>query len=134
MDDREPMPPVLAYSSWRPPAVTPVTTRRQVIGAILGVVIGSAAGCVLLFCAGAGHGSYLPAKLLFPLPMALTGITGSITRPLLIIAGLQYPLYGLLVGWLIGRNQVRRAMLLLLGIHLCGLALGMSLSASTFSP
>ena len=48
MDDRDAMPPVLVYSSWRPPEVT---VRRQVWFAVAGMVIGGLAGLVLLFVA-----------------------------------------------------------------------------------
>ena len=47
---------------------------------------------------GAGHGHYLAAKLLFPVTMASTYLFESITLPFILLAIVQYPVYGLLVG------------------------------------
>jgi len=46
---------------------------------------------------GYGHGDYLAANLLFPFPMALASVTGSISALSLIIAVIQFPAYGYLI-------------------------------------
>lgn len=48
--------------------------------------------------AGAGHGNYHRAKILFPLTMLSTVVFASITIPFIVLAVLQFPLYGLLLG------------------------------------
>ncbi|HEX8481440.1 MAG TPA: hypothetical protein VF650_06030 [Allosphingosinicella sp.] len=49
--------------------------------------------------AGAGHGDYAAARALFPLPMLLTLVEGSIGPLAGGMALLQFPLYGALIGW-----------------------------------
>jgi hypothetical protein len=51
-----------------------------------------------LASAGAGHGNYLLAKVLFPFTMLSTLLFGSISYLFIGLAIAQYPLYGLLVG------------------------------------
>ena len=48
--------------------------------------------------AGAGHGTYLVAGLLFPFTMLSTVWTKSITAPFMILACVQFPLYGAVIG------------------------------------
>jgi hypothetical protein len=47
--------------------------------------------------AGAGHGNYFLAKILFPYTMLSTLLFNSITMPFVLIAFAQFPLYGLLL-------------------------------------
>jgi hypothetical protein len=54
---------------------------------------------VAVLSAGAGHGSYGAARALFPLPMLLTLVEGSIGPISGGLALLQFPLYGALLGW-----------------------------------
>ena len=49
--------------------------------------------------AGGGHGSYMPAKILFPYSMAATAFTREITTPLMVAALVQYPVYGGILAW-----------------------------------
>ena len=51
-----------------------------------------------LVSAGAGHGDYFLAKLLFPFTMLSTAWFHSINQLFLGLAIIQYPLYGLLLG------------------------------------
>ena len=48
--------------------------------------------------AGAGHGSYLLAKILFPFTMLSTLVFGSIVAPAIGLAVLQFPFYGFILG------------------------------------
>ena len=135
MDDHQGMPPVLVYSSWRPPAVT---IRRQVLFSVIGILLGALAGMALLFvtvaATGGGHGTYGAAKLFFPFTMALTGVTEEINTPGIVIALAQYPLYGLLIGWLTARNRRVTGWKIFAAVHLCALALAIGFSDSSFSP
>jgi hypothetical protein len=62
-----------------------------------GLAVGGLAAWVAVTAAGAGHGSYQPAALLFPYAMAIAGAVGSITPELMAIAAVQYPVYGALI-------------------------------------
>ena len=46
---------------------------------------------------GYGHGDYLASKLLFPFPMALAIVSESISPLSLLIALIQFPVYGYLI-------------------------------------
>jgi hypothetical protein len=76
--------------------------RNTVFAVIAGVVAGALITLPALFVAvisaGAGHGDYVAARLLFPFPMLLTVIDGSIGVPSIVVALLQFPLYGALLG------------------------------------
>lgn len=73
------------------------------IGLAVGVVIGIAAVAVAIMAAGAGHGTYIPAIAMFPFAMILTPLTDSISPIAMVVALVQFPLYG----WLIARASAR---------------------------
>lgn len=52
---------------------------------------------IAVFFAGGGHGSYLPAIFLFPFSLVSFLLFDSITIPFIIIAILQYPVYGFII-------------------------------------
>src|SRR5438067_468792 len=68
------------------------------VGVGLGVVsaIPTVAGSI--WAAGAGHGSYLPAVVLFPFTMLSTLITTTISPFGMALALLQFPIYGFVIG------------------------------------
>src|SRR5262245_9711379 len=74
----------------------------------LGVLIGLAVTPFALFLAlrstGGGHGSYLAAIVLFPLPMATIGVVGYIGLFALALAFVQFPAYGLILGYAASRG------------------------------
>jgi len=47
---------------------------------------------------GAGHGHYLLAKILFPFTMLSTRAFGSIVAPFIVLAIVQFPIYGFILG------------------------------------
>ena len=51
-----------------------------------------------LMSAGAGHGDYFLAKVLFPYTLLSTAVFDHIASPFIWVAGVQYPVYGLLMG------------------------------------
>ncbi len=67
-----------------------------------GVLGGAGLGVILAFLAtisaGAGHGTYTPAKLFFPYTMLLTLVDGRISNRLIALALIQFPVYGFLIG------------------------------------
>jgi hypothetical protein len=69
---------------------------RYLAGVSIGAAITPFAVAGAIASAGAGHGNYFLAKLLFPYSMLLTRATGdSITTPLIALAVVQFPVYGL---------------------------------------
>ena len=51
-----------------------------------------------LLLAGSGHGSYFPAKVLFPYTMISALLLGTITVPLILLSIIQFPIYGFALG------------------------------------
>lgn len=81
---------------------------RQVwSGTFVGAAFGVLAAAVAVIVAAGGHGSYAPAVLLFPLPMLLTRLTDEIAPSLLVLALLQFPLYGAFIAWPDRLNRAR---------------------------
>ena len=71
---------------------------RLFAGFLIGAAITPFAASATVASAGGGHGSDVLAKLLFPYSMLLTRLSGdAITQPLIALALVQFPLYGLLV-------------------------------------
>lgn len=64
--------------------------------------------------AGAGHGDYRLAMILFPYTLLSTSVFDSITPPFIILAIIQFPIYGVALGY---ANEKRR--LLSMSIVLC---------------
>ena len=74
------------------------TRVGTLMGAGIGAVIAAPAILAASMSGGAGHGSYVAARVLFPLSMLLTRLEGE-TGTVAMGAGLlQFPLYGALVG------------------------------------
>lgn len=75
--------------------------------------------CLLLAVgsAGAGHGDYFWAKVIYPYAMLSTLVFKSITVPFGLLAVVQLPIYGglLSIAWL--RRQLGLAALVLVTIH-----------------
>lgn len=72
--------------------------------------------CVLM--AGGGHGTYLPADVLFPYSMLFVKlITRSITKPAMIGAAVQFPLYGIILIAAVMAGKQRWTLKILLLIH-----------------
>jgi hypothetical protein len=69
---------------WKPVVLSLIATP-------ISLFVGIASG-------GAGHGNYLAAKVLFPFTMLSIRAFGSITAPFVILAIIQFPLYGVIVG------------------------------------
>jgi hypothetical protein len=61
-----------------------------------------------LISAGAGHGDYFLAKILFPYTLLSTAAFDSIEPPFMFLALIQYPAYGVVIGL----ANVRRKLIL----------------------
>jgi hypothetical protein len=92
-------------------------------GFALGVVAELAALLAALASAGAGHGHYVAARALFPVPMLLTVLQEDRIGTFSIVVGLlQFPFYGGLGAWIVARRKYLLAAILALGHVLAALA------------
>ena len=67
--------------------------------------------------AGGGHGIYGPAALLFPYTMFSTRFFEGIAIPFRIVALVQFPVYGTLIGWAICRSRAKMIVWAITTIH-----------------
>lgn len=85
-------------------------SRRRLIvvalpGLLAGLLFTPIALLLSLISAGAGHGHYVAARALYPIPMSIAIATEHIGAPSLGLALLQYPAYGALIGLAIGARR-----------------------------
>ena len=88
---------------------------------LLPLAVSLAATPILLFLglasAGAGHGDYILAKILFPYTLLSTRVSGSITALFLGVAVVQFPLYGMMLGGANVKGGFQRTLVLIGLIH-----------------
>ena len=106
--------------------------KKKIIGLVLGLILTPVALFFAVASAGAGHGDYVLARVLFPLTILSTHLTESIGVVGFTIACVQFPLYG----WLLGSaaHVKKKAPLLFIpAIH--GVFVGLSFAfPNGFSP
>jgi len=96
------------------------------IGALFSLPVTIVAMFLAIASGGAGHGDYVIARALFPIPILATLLDhGTIDLPILALALLQFPLYGVIIGWSLATS--RRAAIIgtasLLSLHAAAAAL-----------
>jgi hypothetical protein len=79
---------------------------------------------------GAGPGNYMPAVLLFPFSMLLTAAIGFSWIPFMLIAVVQFPLYGLALGYANERGHLFGRAFVLIAIHALAAFLVVAFSSS----
>ena len=80
-----------------------------VICVSIGVIVTPIAFFLALLSAGAGHGHYVFARLFFPYSMLLTRwANDTITFPLILLALVQFPLYGAIIGIATSKRPLAR--------------------------
>ena len=89
---------------------------------------------ITVLAAGGGHGSYMPAKLLFPWTMAATAFTRDIVQPFVVVAIAQYPVYGIMLDWVRSAGQLRSGVLTLAAAHVAAVMLAFAISNPSFTP
>jgi hypothetical protein len=108
---------------------------RVALGIGVGILATPPALLLAFISAGGGHGDYLWAKAFFPYTMVLPELAGSeIYLPLIIMAFLQFPLYGLMVG--LSASSPRRACTvagIILAAHLAIAAFCIGFNSKCFS-
>jgi hypothetical protein len=108
--------------------------RRSIIGLALGLFVGAACLYIALTAGGAGHGTYMPAKILFPFCMLSVVFGHSITTPFVSLAFLQFPLYGLILGAVFRSSRFRSVAISLSVLHIVVLIVVLKFSDPGFSP
>lgn len=87
-------------------------------GAGMGALITAPAILAAIMSGGAGHGSYIAGRVLFPFSMLLSRLEGGSIGPVAMSVGLlQFPLYGALIGRAVALKTYR-AFFLLTAAHL----------------
>ena len=107
-------------------------TFRVLIGALVGAGLEVPALFLAVLSAGAGHGDYVAARALFPLPMLSTVVEGEIGMFSGGLALLQFPIYGALIGWIVWRRS-HVAGFLLAAAHMAAAAACFSGAIPNFS-
>jgi hypothetical protein len=127
--------PPLNYQSPMPPVDRRLKRKVDIASIGVGVVVGGLLTVPAIFLAvmsaGAGHGDYFAARLIFPYPFLLTPLTGNtIAAPSMTLAFLQMPIEGALLGFTISSSRWLYV-LAVVGSHL--LAFGLTLGISNFN-
>lgn len=79
---------------------------RPIMGLALGALITPFAVMLAIASAGAGHGDYILARVLFPYSMLLTRfVESTFLYPLIGWALAQFPFYGFLIAWRTGLKR-----------------------------
>jgi hypothetical protein len=73
--------------------------RNALAGSALGVVFEFPTLFAAVLSGGAGHGHYMAARALFPLPMLFSRLEGEIGVVSILLALFQFPIYGAMIGW-----------------------------------
>ena len=114
------------------PRLMPVPGVRPTV--LASIAMEAVAVVVVVIAAGGGHGTYMPAKIIFPYTLMLTRWTQVITTAGIVVALLQFPLYGLAVST--GRTiRSRRAIIAACALgHAIAGVMAMWWSAEAFTP
>jgi hypothetical protein len=72
--------------------------NAKIVGLLIGIVVTPIALSFAMRSAGAGHGNYLAARVLFPSSMLTTHLFEEITVPAIALACIQFPVYGCVIG------------------------------------
>lgn len=78
---------------------------------------------LIVLLTGGGHGTYFPAKLLFPYSAVSALLTGKVTTPFIIFSLFQFPTYGLVLGIANKRNYFTITAIFLFLLHFVAVVL-----------
>ena len=91
--------------------------RKSWVPVIISLLVTPIALLLGIGSAGAGHGDYRLAMILFPYIMLSTSLFNSITPPFIILAIIQFPVYGLVLGYADERGRLVSMSILLAVVH-----------------
>jgi len=106
---------------------------RSLLGVGIGLVLTVCFFGLVIAAAGAGHGTYLPAHLLFPFAMIAASAHQTISAGEVVLAGLQFPLYGGLLGGVYGSVWFERSLLVIGVVHLIAAGISIASGGDAFS-
>lgn len=95
---------------------------RWLIGLLVGAGVGGVALLLGILATGPGHGSGVPAVLLFPLPRLVAIYSEPVPLVAVAVTLLQYPLYGAVAGRL---RSWPRGLGLVIAFHVAAAALAL---------
>jgi len=81
--------------------------RSSLAGFGVGILIAIPLLLLAVLWAAGGHGTYALAKILFPIPMICVVTRGSVTAPIIFLALVQFPFYGLILSLLYRMRHFR---------------------------
>ncbi len=119
-----------------------MSVKRITICVLIGMFVVPVAALLAIASAGGGHGHYVYAKLFFPytllgphfLPDRSAEFPDSITLPWIVLALIQFPLYGLVIGLASHKKPVAYLVCsAIILIHAAGIALCFSGLVPNFS-
>lgn len=91
--------------------------RRRLIAVVAGTAVSILFGAISFFATAGGHGTYVPAAVLFPAAMLLAIQLGVVANSVLSLAAVQWPLYGLTFAVAVGAGRGKVAMIWLAVLH-----------------
>jgi len=100
---------------------------------LAGVLIEVILLIVCVFLAGGGHGTYIPMKIFFPYTMLSTINNTSISGAFIIIAIIQYPIYGIIVQYAKSEKLKRTRFAIISVIHIIAMILALILGNENFN-
>lgn len=102
------------------------------LGLALGILVALPCAFIAAAAGGAGHGTYLPARLFFPFTMLSTLICGPVTAPFIAVALLQFPFHGVVLGFCHRASRLRHGLLSVVAVHLVAVTLSLVLPSTSF--
>lgn len=100
-------------------ATTHIADGKHLLTSIItGIILSVVFGFVSWLVTAGGHGTYVPAALLFPGALLLAIESTVISNSVLSIAAAQWPLYGAIVGFATSRGHKKEAIVCLGVVHL----------------
>ena len=112
------------------------TVALSIMCGIGGLVLGAMVGFLLWFFVTlfieAGHGTYFPAKLLFPYTIAATRWTHEITATSIVAGYVLYSAYGLVLGLALPTSQRKKVSAIIGAIHAIAFVACLALADSGF--
>jgi hypothetical protein len=119
-----------------------MSVKRVIIFGLIGILVTPIATFLAIASAGGGHGHYVFAKVFFPyslllphfFPDRMAEFPNSITLPWIILALIQFPLYGIAIGLATQKKLAGHLVCwLILLVHTIGVAMCFSGVIPNFS-
>ena len=94
-----------------------VRPRGRLVPVIAGVSLSALFGVISVLATAGGHGTYVPAAVLFPAPLLLAIRLAVISNAVLWFAAAQWPFYGLVIALAARRERQKVVIVWLTLVH-----------------